>query len=110
MDTILGRKLSYVLIQFPNACYLIHRSFDGSYHLFNPYGDKKVPKAHWLICQDTKSLKKKLKKLVIPGGESFQFYNFEVTSIQKAPKEILLSYKLMQYHTDIEGKKEKLGK
>lgn len=77
--------------------------------MFNPYGVAKGPNAGWILCRDLKRLKKTLKKV---GGrpESFHFYNFEVTSIQKAPKELLLNYKMQQYETLTEKKKEEFGK
>ncbi|KAG5881077.1 hypothetical protein JTB14_020407 [Gonioctena quinquepunctata] len=110
IDTLIGKKLSSFIIQFPNACYVIHKSQDEKYHLFDPYGVSKSQKAGWVRCKNLKQLKWKLKKLVIPGGESYRFYNFEVTSIQKAPKEVLLSYRLQQYDEETAAKKERLGK
>lgn len=51
-----------------------------------------------------------MKKLSVRGAETFQFFNFEVTSIQKAPKEMLLSYKMQEYETSKGKMKEEFGK
>lgn len=61
------------------------------------------------MCKDLKRMRKQLRKLT-RGAETFQFYNFEVTSIQKAPKELLLSYKMQEYASVAETKKEEFGK
>lgn len=108
IDTLLGRKLSYFLVQLPKACYVIHKSPNGFFHLFNPYGVAKGPNAGWILCRDLNKLKKTLRKV---GGhpETFHFYNFEVTSIQKAPKDLLMNYKMQQYETLTEKKKEEFG-
>ncbi|XP_074039689.1 uncharacterized protein isoform X2 [Leptinotarsa decemlineata] len=110
IDTLIGKKLSYFLVQFPNACYVVHKTQNEIFHLFDPYGVQRSAKAGWVRCKSLKQLKFRLKKLIISGGESYRFYNFEVTSIQKAPKEVLLSYRLQQYDTEMVPKKEYLGK
>lgn len=110
MDTLLGRKLSYFMVQLPNSCYVVHKSPNASFHLFSPYGVAKGSNAGWTMCRNLNGLKKMIKKLIVSGAESFQFYNFEVTSIQKAPKDLLLSYKMQEYETLRGKKKEEYGK
>lgn len=113
LDTILKRKLSYFLIQLPNACYVIHKSQDGLFHIFDPYGFPnrgKPNKAGWVKFKDFRKMRLGLKKLVKSGGEAFKFYNFEVTSIKKAPKNVVLSNKLEEYDLLYAGKKERFGK
>lgn len=44
------------------------------------------------------------------GGESYDFYTFEVTSIRKAPKDMLINYRLNQYELEKPKKAEQLGK
>ncbi|KAJ8921144.1 hypothetical protein NQ315_013615, partial [Exocentrus adspersus] len=114
VDTILKRKLAYFLIQFPGGCYVVHKSQDELFHIFDPYGfrDKgKANKAGWVKLKDVRKLKWVLKKLArSSGGESCSFYNFEVTSIKKAPKDVVLSKKLDEYDLLYASKKERLGK
>ncbi|KAJ8965790.1 hypothetical protein NQ314_003906, partial [Rhamnusium bicolor] len=114
IDTLLRKKLGYFLVQFSNACYVIHRSQDETYHLFDPYGypagEDKENQACWVKCQDLKMLKWRLDKLIVPGGESYTFYSFEVTSIKKAPKDVILSAKLQDYDLEYAERRERLGK
>ncbi|CAH1118613.1 unnamed protein product [Phaedon cochleariae] len=110
IDTILGRKMSYFLVQFPNACYVIHKSSDAILHLFDPYGVPKSQKAGWTRFKDARHLKRRLRRIVVAGGESYKFYTFEMTSIQKAPKGLVLSHKLEEYEMEAAVKKEYHGK
>lgn len=98
------------MVQFPNGCYVLHKSPNGFFHLFSPYGVAKGPNAGWTMYRDLNRLKKSMKKLSVRGAETFQFFNFEVTSIQKAPKEMLLSYKMQEYETSKGKMKEEFGK
>ncbi|KAJ8954134.1 hypothetical protein NQ318_005728 [Aromia moschata] len=101
------------MVQFPNACYVVHKCRDEFFHLFDPYGyphKGKQNMACWVRCQDLKILKWRLKKLIVEGGESYSFYNFEVTSIRKAPKDVILSHKLQLYELEALELKERLGK
>ncbi|XP_056633873.1 uncharacterized protein LOC130443327 [Diorhabda sublineata] len=110
IDYLLTKKLSYFLIQFSNACYVIHKSQNDFYHIFDPYGQPKELPAGWLRCKDVKQLKRHLRKKVVRGAESYTFYTFEVTSIRKAPKDLVLSHKLQMYDLASTGKKEKQDK
>ncbi|XP_023310427.1 uncharacterized protein LOC108904110 [Anoplophora glabripennis] len=113
LDTILKRKLSYFLIQLPNACYVIHKSQDGVFHVFDPYGypgKGKANKAGWVRFKDSNKLRMGLKRLVKGGREHFSFYNFEVTSVKKAPKDVILSSKLEEYDFLYASRRERFGK
>lgn len=98
------------MIQFTNACYAIHKSPDGLFHIFDPYGVAKYANAGWLRCRNLQSLKRQLSRMIVSGGESYSFYNFEVTSIIKAPRDVLINMKLQQYKLAGAEKKENLGK
>nr|CAH7728599.1 unnamed protein product [Callosobruchus chinensis] len=110
IDTLLSKRLSYFLVQFPNATYVIHRTPDEMFHIFDPYGVPKSDKAGWLQCRDLAQARRMLKKLIVSGGESYSFYNFEVTSIKKAPKDVIISYKLQDYNMETPIKKERIGR
>lgn len=116
IDTLLEKKLHYFLIQFANTCYVIHVSDDGNYHLFDPYpclksgrkDPKEKGKAGWIMYKNLKKLKRRIKKDIIKGGESYSFYNFEILAVKKAPKKIVVTHRLMQYEQKKEKKEEKI--
>ncbi|XP_050312085.1 uncharacterized protein LOC126747459 isoform X2 [Anthonomus grandis grandis] len=129
IDTLMRKKMSYFIVQFADSCYVVHKSAaDDTFHIFYPKG---IPKgksksetteeeddgeesggdlAGWLRCRDLKCVKRRLKKAVNKGAESYDFYTFEVTSIRKAPKDMLINYRLNQYDLEKPRKAEQLGK
>lgn len=57
-----------------------------------------------------KQVKKRLKKEAFKTGGLYSFYTFEVTSIKKAPKGIVIGHKMHLYEVDKPKKKEKICK
>ncbi|CAG9829601.1 unnamed protein product, partial [Diabrotica balteata] len=107
IDYLLAKKLSYFLVQFANASYVIHKTQDEKYHIFDPYGQPKNQPAGWLKCRDIRELKWQLKKKILRDSKSYNFYTFEVTSITKAPKDLVISHELQTYDMVTAERKEK---
>ncbi|XP_030747485.1 uncharacterized protein LOC115875983 isoform X2 [Sitophilus oryzae] len=124
IDTLLRKKMAYFLIQFPDKCYVVHKSAtDETFHIFFPCNlPKKSSKdeknaegssenvAGWLKCKTLKQAKKRLKEITKKGSGSYDFYTFQVTSIRKAPKDMLINYRLNQHEMAKRRKSEKFGK
>lgn len=98
--------MNYFLIQFPNACYVLHNQ-GGNFHLFDPYGceadkegKKKEGKAGWTKFKDVQELKRSIRGNIVKGSESYAFYNFEIMSIKKAPKKLVMSETMHDYEMD----------
>lgn len=114
IDTLVEEKRkNYFLIQFPHKCYVFHAK-DDCYHLFDPYGcaskEKKESMAGWTKYNDLKQLKRNIKKSIPRGGESYNFYTFEVMVVRKARKKEILEHKLHLYDYERRGvKQEKLA-
>uniref|UniRef100_A0A6P7G2I3 Uncharacterized protein LOC114333566 isoform X1 n=2 Tax=Diabrotica virgifera virgifera TaxID=50390 RepID=A0A6P7G2I3_DIAVI len=107
IDYLLAKKLSYFMVQFANASYVIHKTQDEKFHIFDPYGQPKNQPAGWLKCRDIRELKWQLKKKILRDAKSYNFYTFEVTSITKAPKDLVISHELQTYDMITEARKEK---
>lgn len=114
IDTLLRKKRHYFLIQFPNTCYVIHVHND-TYHLFDPYGrpgkgkKRKPMKAGWTKYKNVNKLKRKIRKDALKGAETYAFYNFEILSIKKAPKKIVLGQRMAEYEKSKEKREEHIG-
>lgn len=83
------------------------------------------PVAGWLRCKNLKvychfapipglkdvfqNAKRRLKKAIKKGAEAYDFYTFEVTSIRKAPKDMLINYRLNQYEVEKPKRPEQFG-
>ncbi|CAG9770182.1 unnamed protein product [Ceutorhynchus assimilis] len=129
IDTLLRKKMSYFLIQFADKCYTVHKSTNNDmFHIFYSSGvpqgkagkkgnettddeedESSGPMAGWLRCRNLKAAKRRLKKAA-KGRESYEFYTFEVTSIRKAPKDMLINYRLNQYELEKQKQPELFGK
>lgn len=73
-------------------------------------GERKEGKAGWTKFKDVDKLKRKIRKSIVKGAESYSFYNFEVMSIKKAPKKLVIEQTLHTYEVDKEKKlDEKTG-
>ncbi|XP_060534310.1 uncharacterized protein LOC132706790 [Cylas formicarius] len=128
VDTLLRKKMAYFLVQMADKCLVVHKSGDGCFHVFYPHG---VPRgrdtgsadrteedevytgeamAGWLKCDDLDMVKRRLSKDLPGGAESYDFYTFEVTSIRKAPRNMLINYRLNQYEMGRAVKPEKFDK
>ncbi|KAF7285882.1 hypothetical protein GWI33_009360 [Rhynchophorus ferrugineus] len=139
IDTLIRKKMSYFLVQFPDKCFVVHKSSqDKMFHIFYACGlpkgkknksnkkddeeegeeeeedeeekEQKGSVAGWLRCRNIKGVKKRLRRAVRRGIESYDFYTFEVTSIRKAPKDMLINYRLNQYELAKKRKSENFGK
>lgn len=113
LDTVLKRKISYFLVQLPNACYVVHKSRDGLLHLFDPYGfpgqHKVANKAGWVRFKNFRQARQGLRRLTRGGRATFACYNFEVTFIKKAPKRVYLSERLSEYDVVLASKRERFS-
>lgn len=67
-------------------------------------------KAGWTKYKNVNKLKRKIRKDALKGAESYAFYNFEILSIKKAPKKIVLSQRMKEYEKSKEKKEEHIGK
>uniref|UniRef100_A0AAR5Q8U4 Uncharacterized protein n=1 Tax=Dendroctonus ponderosae TaxID=77166 RepID=A0AAR5Q8U4_DENPD len=122
IDTLLRKKMSYFLIQFPASSYVVHKSpANDSFHIFYPCGlpkgkqksgtsDEASTVAGWLRCRNLNDAKRQLKHAVKKGAEGYDFYTFEVTSIRKAPKDMLINFRLNQYEVEKAKRPEQFGK
>ncbi|KAK9753098.1 hypothetical protein QE152_g3667 [Popillia japonica] len=117
LKTIFSKR-KFCLIQFPNCCIVVYKE-DKFYYLFSPYSwtfknsdnEEKTVNAGWVLYTNEKRLKKKVKSFMVKEGRgSYTFYSFEVISLRKAPKKVLMTYKLMKYETDKPVKEENMGK
>ncbi|KAK5638442.1 hypothetical protein RI129_012737 [Pyrocoelia pectoralis] len=110
------RKRDYVLMQFPNCCYVIYKH-TTYFHVFDPYPCSENGKsdgsekgfAGWTIFNNLEEVKNRIKGQMVPDGNHFIFYTFEVTSVSKAPKSLIIGQKLMDYEIDQKTKPEKIG-
>lgn len=91
---------------------MIHKSKDDLFHIFDPYGfpAKRKNNAGWVRFKDVNRMKHGLRRLVKDGGEGYNFYNFEVTSIKKAPKDVALKTRMEEYDLLYSHRKERAGK
>ncbi|KAL1502117.1 hypothetical protein ABEB36_007309 [Hypothenemus hampei] len=127
IDTVLRKKMSYFLVQFPDSCFVVHKSSrDNAFHLFYPQGLPNANKgdntndeednkgnesvAGWLYCGDLKNVKRNLRKKGKKAIEAYDFYTFEIISIRKVPKDMLINYRLNQYDLLKAKKSEQFGK
>ncbi|KAF5279335.1 hypothetical protein FQR65_LT15408 [Abscondita terminalis] len=109
-------KRDYVLLQFPNCCYAIYKH-NSYYHVFDPYpclpngsiDEEDNGKAGWTIFNSLLELCRRIKKQIVKDGEHFIFYTFEVTSVSKAPKSLIVSQKLLEYEMEWDKKPEKIA-
>lgn len=82
----------YLLIQFPNCCFVLYRGLKVL-HLFDPYGLGDNPKACWIKFED-------LKKLIsyilgnLTGRQVFFFYTINISKFKKATRKQKLDYNL----------------
>lgn len=135
LDVILSKHYRYVLVQFPNCCYVLYKS-KKYFHLFDSYGlkpqddDKKkgknnknkkkkkektkeeiqiekdaVGKACWIKFNGIKQLNAYLKENTQNRDESFFFFSVNVAKYKKAAKWRRLEYKL---RADRKKKKRKI--
>ncbi|KAF5281690.1 hypothetical protein FQA39_LY17711 [Lamprigera yunnana] len=109
------KKRDYVLVQFPNCCYVIYKH-NTYFHVFDPYpclpnGIASINKkglAGWTIFNNLEQAKTRIRYQVIKNGEHFLFYSFEITSISKAPKSLIVGQRMLQYEMNYEEKPEKI--
>ncbi|KAK4878460.1 hypothetical protein RN001_010966 [Aquatica leii] len=109
-------KRDYVLLQFPNCCYVIYKH-NKYFHVFDPYpctpngaaDESDEGKAGWCIFNTVQEMTSRIKKQIIKDGEHFLFYTFEVTSVSKAPKSLIVGQKLLDYEMNKADKPEKTG-
>lgn len=96
-------KRKYVIIEFPNASYVLHHC-DEFYHLFDPYPCLPSGKpdadengyACWTKFSSLEGAKRRLIQNVIIGAESCTIYTFEITSVRKAPRKLIISQRLAE--------------
>ncbi|CAG9853720.1 unnamed protein product [Phyllotreta striolata] len=111
VESVVARRIHYFMVQFPNACYLIHQSPDGVFHFFDPYGVSDGKPAGWIKCCNVHEVECKLINRILEGCECFSLFNFDVMRISKAPRSVILSYKLELFDMKPKPpKKEKLGR
>ncbi|KAB0791416.1 hypothetical protein PPYR_03216 [Photinus pyralis] len=110
------RKRDYILMQFPNCCYVIYKH-TSYFHVFDPYpclqngaaDPSEAGFAGWTIFNTLDEVKERIKNQIVPDGNHFIFYTFEVTSVSKAPKSLIIGQKLMDYELDQKTKPEKIA-
>lgn len=105
------------MVQFPNCCIVVYKE-ESVYYLFNPYSwtyknsdnqENKV-NAGWILYTNEKRLRNKVKSFMVKDGRgSYAFYSFEVISLRKAPKKVLIGHKLQKYEPDKQPKQEVMG-
>lgn len=115
LETVLTKR-NYVLVQFPNCCYAVYKHNDF-YHVFDPYpclptGEQDAGeegRAGWTLFQGFDDVRKRLKSQVAKDGEHYIFYNFEVSSVQKAPRDVVVGQRILEYELDKPIKPEDIG-
>ncbi|KAL3271891.1 hypothetical protein HHI36_022361 [Cryptolaemus montrouzieri] len=114
IDTLFGRRYSYFIVQMVGCCNVIYRGGKNRFYLFDPYPINKRGKpvedgrAGWIRYKSLKQVKRRLRKEAFKTGGLYSFYTFEVTSIKKAPKGILVGENLHLYQLEKPKKKEKI--
>nr|XP_022920512.1 uncharacterized protein LOC111428977 [Onthophagus taurus] len=119
-------KRKFALVQFPNCCVVLYKEDknDDAIYIFDPYAYTfTIPKTDdedektmtiqcgWTMYTKPKQLIKRLKEIAPKDQEnSFVFYSFEVISVKKAPKKVLLTHKAMQYKLERAKPAEIIGR
>ena len=117
MKTIM-KKRKFCLVQFPNCCLVIYKE-DEVFYIFDPYqwmfkNVKKEEiefKASWIMYKDARQIRNKIKSCMKPKSQDrYGFYTFEVMSVRRAPRSVIIKEKLLRYATHKAGKPEDIGK
>lgn len=104
------------MIDFPNSTYVLH-NYRGLYHIFDPYACLSSGKpdkdesgyACWTKFATLDEAKGRLKSNITPGGESYTFYTFEITSVRKAPKKLVIAQRINEFEKWKSKRDEELG-
>lgn len=110
-------KRKYVIIDFPNSSYVLH-NYRGFYHLFDPYAcllsgeaDKdENGYACWTKFVTLDEAKRRLRSNITQGGHSYTFYTFEITSVRKAPKKLVIGQRIAEFEKWKLKRDEELGR
>ncbi|XP_044260522.1 uncharacterized protein LOC123008655 [Tribolium madens] len=105
IETMVNKKHEHFILQFPDRCYALSVQ-DKIYHLFDPNDGK----ASWTRYSNFAKLIKRIRKNLTKGGESYNFHSFEIMTINKAPKSVIVSNRVKKYKIPKGKKPEIVGK
>ncbi|RZC38817.1 uncharacterized protein BDFB_004744 [Asbolus verrucosus] len=109
IETMMSKKHEHFILQFPNRCYCISVDVDDKvYHIFDP--NDKSGKASWTKYKSFRKLVKRIRSGLVSGGESYNFHSFEIMSIAKAPRHVIVSNRAKRYRTLKDKKQEMMCK
>lgn len=86
-------KYKFLLIQLPNACYMLYHGAND-FHLFDAYGVSEDPKSCWIQFLDVNKVITYIKRNHKQEMDTFLFYSIKVSKIKKASKRSRLEFKL----------------
>nr|XP_015836513.1 PREDICTED: uncharacterized protein LOC657194 isoform X1 [Tribolium castaneum] len=107
IETMVNKKHEHFILQFPDRCYALSVQ-DKIYHLFDP--NDSSGKASWTRYSNFGKLIKRIRKNLAKGGESYNFHCFEIMTINKAPKSVIVSNRVKKYKIPKGKKPEIVGK